>query len=169
MVCDLRLVEFDPFVCLGLLSTSLLRRFLCYFLFLSLSRIKQCLPPSLDKNSTHYRDFLHHSQSCFCEPSWAARSIIVISISANPTQMIDGNGEPKIPSKFAKHAARYNEFGSNVGKDMFFHDLVLWEGVALRYQGRPAVPPGNRYWMRTWIVLVYLTLRARFRRRTFEG
>ena len=25
--------------------------------------------------------------------------------------MIDGTEEPKIPSKFAKHAARYNEFG----------------------------------------------------------
>ena len=28
------------------------------------------------------------------------------------TQMIDGTGKPKIPSKFAKRAARYNEFNS---------------------------------------------------------
>ena len=27
--------------------------------------------------------------------------------------MIDGTEKPKIPSKFSKHAARYNEFGSN--------------------------------------------------------
>ena len=27
--------------------------------------------------------------------------------------MIDGTEKPKIPSKFAKHAARYNEFDSN--------------------------------------------------------
>ena len=33
------------------------------FLFLSLKRIKQCLPPALNKNSTHHRDFL-----CYC---WA--------------------------------------------------------------------------------------------------
>ena len=26
--------------------------------------------------------------------------------------MIDGTEKPKIPSKFSKHAARYNEFGS---------------------------------------------------------
>ena len=31
-----------------------------------------------------------------------------------PTQMIDGTEKPKIPSKFSKHAARYNEFGSNI-------------------------------------------------------
>ena len=43
---------------------------------MSLARIKKCLPPSLDKNSTHHRDFLHHSQFCFCGPSasLAARS-----------------------------------------------------------------------------------------------
>ena len=27
--------------------------------------------------------------------------------------MIDGTEKPKIPSKFAKRTARYNEFGSN--------------------------------------------------------
>ena len=28
--------------------------------------------------------------------------------------MIDGTEKPKIPSKFAKRAARYNEFGYNL-------------------------------------------------------
>ena len=39
---------------------SLLGKFFWAVLFLSLARIKQCLPPSLDKNSTHHRDFLCH-------------------------------------------------------------------------------------------------------------
>ena len=40
---------------------SLLRRFLGFFSFLSLARIKQCLPTSFDKKSTHHRDFLCYS------------------------------------------------------------------------------------------------------------
>ena len=51
--------------------------------YLSLARIKQCLPPSLDKNSTHHRDCLRHSQFWFCGPSWASafkhRDCILIS------------------------------------------------------------------------------------------
>ena len=31
------------------------------FLFLSLTRIKQRMPPSFDKKSTHHRDFLRYS------------------------------------------------------------------------------------------------------------
>ena len=49
------------------------------FLFFFFSRIKQCLPPALDKKSTHHRDFLRyswavqsHSRFCFCGPSWAS-------------------------------------------------------------------------------------------------
>ena len=34
----------------------------------------------------------------------------VISFHSTPTQMIDGTVRPKIPSTFAKRAARYNEF-----------------------------------------------------------
>ena len=37
---------------------------------------------------------------------------IVICINSAPTQMIDGTEKTQIPSKFAKHAARYNEFDS---------------------------------------------------------
>ena len=39
---------------------------------------------------------------------WA--KLHVISFHSTPTQMIDGTGRPKIPSTFAKRAARYNEF-----------------------------------------------------------
>ena len=34
-------------------------------------------------------------------------------------KMIDGTEKPKIPSKFAKHAARYNEFGHNKRNNKF--------------------------------------------------
>ena len=37
---------------------------------------------------------------------------IVICINSAPTQMIDGTEKTQIPSKSAKHAARYNEFDS---------------------------------------------------------
>ena len=65
--------------CFGQWSTSFLRSFLWSFLFLSLARIKQWLPPALNKNSTHHCDFFAvlehfrgHSQFCFCRPSWAS-------------------------------------------------------------------------------------------------
>ena len=61
------------------MTTSFLQSFLRSFLFLSLARIKQWLPPALNKNSTHHRDFFAilehfrgHSQFCFCRPSWAS-------------------------------------------------------------------------------------------------
>ena len=40
---------------------SLPRRLFWFFLFLSLARVKQLLPPSFDKKSTHHRDFLRYS------------------------------------------------------------------------------------------------------------
>ena len=40
---------------------SFLRRFFWSFSFLSLARIKQCLPPALHKKFTHYRDFLRYT------------------------------------------------------------------------------------------------------------
>ena len=51
-----------------------LRSFLWSFSFLSLARIKQCLPPALDKNSTHHRDFLLYS--------WAVRSFSILFLRA---------------------------------------------------------------------------------------
>ena len=53
---------------------SLLRRFFWSFLFLSLARIKQRLPPSFDKKSTHHRDFLRYSWAVqsHSQPSWAS-------------------------------------------------------------------------------------------------
>ena len=44
-----------------------------------------------------------------CEPGRAR--CVVTYINPAPTQMIDGAEKPKILSKFAKRAARYNEFG----------------------------------------------------------
>ena len=38
------------------------------------------------------------------------------------TKMIDGTEKPKIPSKFAKCAARYNEFGYNSSNDTLIID-----------------------------------------------
>ena len=75
MICDAWFVDFDPFClfrvsrfvalwssCFGQKSTS----YVCFadfsdlFLFLSLAKIKQPLPSSFDKKSTHHRDFLRY-------------------------------------------------------------------------------------------------------------
>ena len=40
---------------------------------------------------------------------------IAIGINPASTKMIDGTEKPKIPTKFAKRAARYNEFRCNNG------------------------------------------------------
>ena len=73
MVCNSWLVDFDPFCLLRNFKVrcfvivlfwaiidwlSLLCRFFWSFVFLSLARIKQHLPPSLDKKSTHHHNFL---------------------------------------------------------------------------------------------------------------
>ena len=63
------------------------------FLFLSLARIKQCLPPSIGKNSTHHRDFLR-----------LALSFVFVGL-------IVGAEKPKIPLKFSKCAVQYSKFG----------------------------------------------------------
>ena len=47
--------------CFGRWLTSFYQSFLWSFLFLPLARIKQCLPPALDTNSTHDHDFLPYS------------------------------------------------------------------------------------------------------------
>ena len=81
------------------------------FHILSLARIKQRLPPSLDKKSTHHCDFFCYSWQSRVILSQAGRARnIVISINPAFTKMIDGTEKPKIPSKFAMWAARYNEF-----------------------------------------------------------
>ena len=41
-----------------------------------------------------------------------AHSNTVICINPSLTQLIDGTEKPKIPWRFAKRAARYNDFGS---------------------------------------------------------
>ena len=71
------------------------------------------------KNKAMSASFLRqkfHSPSRFPSPFSVlflpACSNTVICINPAPTQMIDGTEKPKIPSKFAKRAARYNEFGS---------------------------------------------------------
>ena len=48
---------------------------------------------------------------------------IVICINPAFTKMIDGTGEPKIPSKFAKGAARYNEFRCNLSASFSYRIL----------------------------------------------
>ena len=76
----------------------------------------------VDKNSTHHRDFLRHSQFCFCGQAGPARSNIEICINPAHTLMIGGTENPKILSKFAKRAARYNEFGSKCS--LFSKDFI---------------------------------------------
>ena len=71
------------------ISTSLLQRFFQYFLFLSFARIKRFLPPFLDKNSTHDRDFLCHSLFCFWGPSWASMLKHCDLHYPAPTKIID--------------------------------------------------------------------------------
>ena len=76
---------------------SFLRRFFWSFLFLSLARIKQCLPPALDKKSTHHCNFvllfLSHLES-FSVLFLLAKLGIVICINSASTQMIDGTEKP---------------------------------------------------------------------------
>ena len=88
---------------------SLLHRFLWSFLFLSLARIKQRLPPSFDKKSTHHRDFLGYSWAVgviLSQAGWARW--IVICINPAFSKMIDRTEKPKIHSR-AKGAAQYNK------------------------------------------------------------
>ena len=98
VACDLPVSGYNRLACLedfSVLSYS------CH--------LQECLPPSLDKNSTHHRDFLRRSQFCFCEPSWASVfKHCGFALTPPPLKW----ERPKIPPTFAKRAARYNEFGS---------------------------------------------------------
>ena len=75
------------------------------------------MPPALDKNSTHHRDFFAILQQfrvilnfVFAGQAGRVRRN-VICINSTPTQMIDRTEKPL---EVCKHAARYNEFGSNL-------------------------------------------------------
>ena len=95
LVCDSWLVAFDPF-CLFRVSRALLcdrpvsgnnrlvkfaSQIFWSFLFLSLARIKQRLPPSFDKNSAHHRNlpwffvslFVGSLESFSANASWASK------------------------------------------------------------------------------------------------
>ena len=86
---------------------SLLSRFFCSFLFLSLARIKQPLPASFDKKSTHHCDSFSILEQCRVILSRTGRvRYIVICINPAFTEMIDRTEKPK----FAMHTAWYNEF-----------------------------------------------------------
>ena len=88
-----------------------LQIFFWSFLFLSLARIKRSLPPSLDKKSPNYRHSLPYSWAVSLG-SFSAKlgEHVVICINPAFTKMIDRTEKPKIPSKSALRAARYNEF-----------------------------------------------------------
>ena len=83
-------------------------------IFLILLFLILCLPPALDKNSTHHRDFAILEQSrvilsfVFAVQAGRARCI-VICINPTHTQMI--RTEQKNPFEVCKCAGRYNEFG----------------------------------------------------------
>ena len=102
--------------CFGQWSTSFLRSFLWSFLFLSLPRIKQCLHPALNKNSTHHRDlFLHYSWAIgsfsilFLRASWgSALNCDLYLITPPPLKWLT---EQKHPFEVCKHAERCNELG----------------------------------------------------------
>ena len=98
-------------------AISLLRRFSRSFLFLSLARIKRRLPPSFEKVYSPSR-FPPLFLNGLVILSQAGRArYIVICINPASTKMIDGTEKPKIPSKFAIRAARYNEFRSKTQPD----------------------------------------------------
>ena len=97
------------------MTTSFLRSFLWSFLFLSLARIKQCLPPAFNKNSTYHRDFFAvldhfcgHSQSCFLRAKLGECVALWVALTRPPLKWLT---EQKNPLEVCKHAARYNEFG----------------------------------------------------------
>ena len=90
-----------------------------------LPRIKQRLPPSFDKKSllTIAITFAILEQSRVILSQAGRARYIVICINPAFTKMIDGTGEPKIPSKFAKGAARYNEFRCNLSASFSYRIL----------------------------------------------
>ena len=84
-------------------------RFFSSFLFLSPARIKQCLSPSLDKNSTQTSRFPSPFSVLFLRAKLGERvQTLWFALTPPPLKW----EKPKIPSKIAKRAARYNKFGS---------------------------------------------------------
>ena len=60
-------------------------------------QLKQCLPPFLDKNSTHHHDFLRHSQVCLCRPSWASafKHNLWFALTLPPLKWLTEQDNPK--------------------------------------------------------------------------
>ena len=97
---------------------------------MSLARIKQRPVPSFDKKSFHHRHFLRYS--------WTAANVIlsqagrarhaVICINPAFTKMIQGTEKSKIPSKFAKRIARYNEFRYKITTMEFLVSFFFFVG-----------------------------------------
>ena len=86
---------------------SLLRRFFWSFFFLSLARIKQRQSPSFDIKI--YSPLRFPSLFLNSVESFSAKlgeHVIVICINPAFTKMIDRTEKPKIPLKFAIHAAQ---------------------------------------------------------------
>ena len=102
--------------CFGQWSTSFLRSFKWSFLSLSLARIKQCLPPALDKNSTHHGHFLRYSWAVLSHSFLFLRAklgecvALWFALTPPPLKWLT---RQKNPFKVCKRAARYNEFGYN--------------------------------------------------------
>ena len=93
-----------------IINNNLLCRLFWSFLFLSLARIKQRLPPSFDKNPLFIPisfPILKQSRVILSKVGWA--NYIVICINPTFTQMIDRTEKPKILSKFAIRAARCSQ------------------------------------------------------------
>ena len=93
------------------MSTSLLRSLFWSFLFFSLARIKQCLPPSLDKTSPHHRDFLPYSWAILShaifsfvftdQAGWARCIVICITEPPPPLKRLTKQKNPN-PFKLYK-------------------------------------------------------------------
>ena len=91
---------------------------------MSLARIKQRLPPTFDKKKiTIEISFAILEQSRVILSEAGRARYIVICINPAFTKIIDGTEEPKIPSKFAKGAARYNEFRCNLSASFSYRIL----------------------------------------------
>ena len=78
-------------------------------------------PPQKFHSPSRFPSLFLSSQESFSCEALRARCV-VICINSEPTQMIDGTEKPKIAMKFAKRAARYNEFACN---DLALSSAVL--------------------------------------------
>ena len=117
--------------CSGQWSTSFLRRFFWSFLFLSLARIKQCLPPALDKKSTHPPLFLSILESfsvLFLRAKLGECVALWFALTPPPLKWLT---EQKNLFEVCKRARRYNEFGYNLAN----FPSRFWRGELLSQCG----------------------------------